>query len=77
MRDEWLGKTLFWLGLFVGVAYLIVGVAGAIWPGHWDDAAASDQIAVGRIPRSLADFWCSRDSDCCPVRPLAGRRSCR
>jgi hypothetical protein len=27
-----------------GRAYLIVGVAGAIWPGHWDDAAASDQI---------------------------------
>ena len=30
--------------MFTGVAYLIVGVAGAIWPGHWDDAAASDQI---------------------------------
>ena len=30
--------------MFTGVAYLIVGVAGAIWPGHWDDAAASDQF---------------------------------
>ena len=30
--------------MFTGVAYLIVGVAGAIWPGHWDEAAASDQI---------------------------------
>ena len=37
-------KALRWLGMFTGVAYLIVGVAGAIWPGHWDDAAASDQI---------------------------------
>jgi hypothetical protein len=32
------------LGLFVGVAYVIVGIAGGYWPGHWDDAAASDQI---------------------------------
>ncbi len=45
MRDGWLGKALFWLGLFVGVAYVIVGIAGGIWPGHWDDAPASDQIA--------------------------------
>ena len=39
-----LEKALRGLGTFTGVAYLIVGVAGAIWPGHWDDAAASDQI---------------------------------
>ena len=45
MRDESLGKALFWLGLFVGVAYVIIGIAGGIWPGHWDDAPASDQIA--------------------------------
>ena len=30
--------------MFTGIAYLVVGVAGAIWPGHWDEAAASDQI---------------------------------
>ena len=32
------------LGAFTGLAYLVVGVAGAIWPGHWDDASATDQI---------------------------------
>ena len=37
-------KALLGLGMFTGIAYLIVGVAGAIWPGHWDEAAASDQI---------------------------------
>jgi hypothetical protein len=45
VRDERLGRALFWLGLFVGVAYVIVGIAGGIWPGHWDAAPASDQIA--------------------------------
>jgi hypothetical protein len=30
--------------MFTAIAYLFVGVAGAIWPGHWDEAAASDQI---------------------------------
>ncbi len=44
MQQGGLEKALRWLGMFTGVAYLIVGVAGAIWPGHWDDAAASDQI---------------------------------
>jgi hypothetical protein len=44
MRRGGLEKALFGLGMFTGVAYLVVGVAGAIWPGHWDDAAASDQI---------------------------------
>ena len=39
-----LEKVLRGLGMFTAVAYLIVGVAGAIWPGHWDDAAASDQL---------------------------------
>jgi hypothetical protein len=36
--------ALFWLGWFTGVAYLIIGVLGGWWPGHWDDAAALDQI---------------------------------
>lgn len=27
-----------------GVIYLVVGIAGGIWPGHWDQASASDQI---------------------------------
>jgi hypothetical protein len=39
-----LEKALLGLGMFTGIAYLIVGVAGAMWPGHWDEAAASDQI---------------------------------
>jgi hypothetical protein len=44
MRQGGLEKALRALGMFTGIAYLVVGVAGAIWPGHWDDAAASDQI---------------------------------
>ena len=40
-----LTKTLFWLGGFTGVAFIVVGIVGGIWPGHWDDAPASDQIA--------------------------------
>ena len=44
MQQGGLEKALRGLGMFTGIAYLIVGVAGAIWPGHWDDAAASDQI---------------------------------
>ena len=44
MENGLLTKSLFGLGTFAGVAYIIVGIAGAIWPGHWDDAAASDQI---------------------------------
>jgi hypothetical protein len=39
-----LEMALLGLGMFTGIAYLVVGVAGAIWPGHWDEAAASDQI---------------------------------
>ena len=44
MERGGLEKALLGLGMLTGVAYLIVGLAGAIWPGHWDDAAASDQI---------------------------------
>ena len=44
MQQGGLEKALRGLGVFTAVAYLIVGVAGAIWPGHWDDAPASDQI---------------------------------
>jgi hypothetical protein len=28
----------------VGVAYALAGIAGGIWPGHWDEAGATDQI---------------------------------
>lgn len=44
MQRDGSEKALLGLGMFTAIAYLIVGVAGAIWPGHWDDAAASDQI---------------------------------
>ena len=51
MNERWrtIGRTgleraLLVLGAFTGFAYLVVGVAGAIWPGHWDDASATDQI---------------------------------
>ena len=39
--------VLFGLGTITGIAYLVIGALGAWWPGHWDDAAASDQIAWG------------------------------
>ena len=39
-----LTKALFGLGAIAGVAFILVGLAGGIWPGHWDDAPASDQI---------------------------------
>jgi hypothetical protein len=39
-----LGKALFGLGSFAGVVFILVGIAGGIWPGHWDDSPASDQI---------------------------------
>ena len=44
MGNESLPKALFGLGLFTGVAYIVVGIAGGIWPGHWDDTGATDQI---------------------------------
>lgn len=37
-------SALFWLGGLTGVAYVLAGVLGGWWPGHWDDAAAGDQI---------------------------------
>ena len=39
--------ALFWLGTITGIAYLLIGALGAWWPGHWDDAAASDQVLWG------------------------------
>ena len=57
MQQGGLEKALRGLGMFTGVAYLIVGVAGAIWPGHWDDAAASDQI-VWAYSSLQAGYWC-------------------
>ena len=41
--------TLFWLGTITGVAYLVIGALGAWWPGHWDDAAAIDQVLWGAL----------------------------
>jgi hypothetical protein len=44
MQRSGLEKALLALGTFTGIVYLVVGVAGAIWPGHWDEAATSDRI---------------------------------
>lgn len=44
VREWGLTKALFWLGWFTGVAFVVIGIAGGIWPGHWDDASAGDQI---------------------------------
>jgi hypothetical protein len=41
--------ALFWLGTITGVAYLVIGALGAWWPGHWDDAAAIDQVLWGAL----------------------------
>jgi hypothetical protein len=41
--------ALFWLGSITGIAYLVIGALGAWWPGHWDDAAAGDQILWGAL----------------------------
>jgi hypothetical protein len=62
MRNGSLGRALFGLGLFVGIAYVVTGIAGGIWPGHWDDAPASDQIVwvilgVGGGVTVLAGLW--------------------
>jgi hypothetical protein len=37
-------KLLVVLGTFTGIAYLLIGVVGGVWPSHWEDASASDQI---------------------------------
>jgi ABC-type antimicrobial peptide transport system permease subunit len=37
-------KTLFWLGWFTGIAYLIIGVVGGVLPQHWEEATLSDQL---------------------------------
>ena len=39
-----MSRGLASFGWIVGIAYIAAGIAGGIWPGHWDDAAASDQI---------------------------------
>ena len=70
MQQRGLEKALRGLGMFTGVAYLIVGIAGAIWPGHWDDAAASDQVvwAVLLIAGGLVVFAGLRMLRRSPVR---------
>jgi ABC-type antimicrobial peptide transport system permease subunit len=37
-------KTLFWLGGFTGIAYLIIGVVGGVLPQHWEEATLADQL---------------------------------
>lgn len=44
METTLLRRVLGWLAAVTGVLYLVVGVAGGIWPGHWDDTGAADQI---------------------------------
>ncbi len=39
-----LRKTLLVLGGFVALAYFVTGIVGALWPGHWDEASAADEI---------------------------------
>jgi hypothetical protein len=44
METGSLRRVLGVLAAVTGVIYLVVGVAGGIWPGHWDDTGAGDQI---------------------------------
>jgi hypothetical protein len=44
METTSLRRVLGALATVAGVGYLVVGVAGDIWPGHWDDTGAGDQI---------------------------------
>ena len=44
METGLLRRVLGALAAVTGVTYLVVGVAGGIWPGHWDDSGAADQI---------------------------------
>lgn len=37
-------KWLVVLGTFAAVAYLVIGVVGGVWPSHWDESGAADQI---------------------------------
>jgi hypothetical protein len=39
--------ALFVLGYITAAAYVVGGALGAWWPGHWDDAPASDQVIWG------------------------------
>ena len=44
MRGHSLWTWIFRLGTFLGIAYLLVGVIGGFWPGHWDGSSTSDQV---------------------------------
>ena len=44
-----LEKALVVLGFFTAVAYLLVGIIGALSISHWDEASASDQILWGSL----------------------------
>jgi hypothetical protein len=38
-----LWKVLFRLGAFTGIVYIVVGIVGGLWPGHWDGSSTGDQ----------------------------------
>ena len=44
METTSLRRVLGALAASTGVIYLVVGIVGGIWPGHWDEASAADQI---------------------------------
>jgi hypothetical protein len=39
-----MSRAFVLFGGVAAVAYIIVGIVGGIWPSHWEDASASDQI---------------------------------
>ena len=37
-------NMLFRLAWFAGVAYILIGIVGGLWPSHWKDASTTDQV---------------------------------
>lgn len=57
-----LWTSLFRLGTFTGVVYILVGIVGGLWPGHWDGSTTGDQalwfvFLIGGGVLLLAGLW--------------------
>ena len=37
-------KLLRNLGYFAAAAYVVIGLVGGLWPSHWDNTGAGDQV---------------------------------
>lgn len=62
MQTETLRKSVFRLGTFLGIVYVLAGVIGGVWSSHWEDASTSDRtfwviFLVGGGAMLLAGLW--------------------